>query len=94
MFYSVTDLHIYNTKLLLLIRVVHKSLNVSQTYNNPVSLPLVLDPMAPTELGMTLTHEHLILDYSTKIMKPRYVPDNLRDLILKMENLGKIHHFP
>ena len=78
----------------LLIRVVHKSLNVSQTYNNPVSLPLVLGPMAPTELGMTLTHEHLILDYSTKIMKPRYVPDNLRDLILKMENLGKIRHFP
>ena len=68
-------------------------INVSQTYNNPVSLPLVLGPMAPTELGMTLTHEHLILDYSTKIMKPRYVPDNLRDLILKMENLGKIRHF-
>ena len=57
-------------------------------------LPPVLGPMAPNELGVTFSHEHLILDMSAIIMKPQYGPDNLKDLEVKMENLGRIRHFP
>ena len=61
----------------------------------PVILPhTVLGPMDPSELGRTLTHEHLVLDFRGAAMKPEYGPDNPVDLELKMENLGKIRHFP
>ena len=50
--------------------------------------------MAPSDLGVTLSHEHLILDMSAKEMKPQYIPDNFKDLEMKMENLGKIRCYP
>ena len=56
--------------------------------------PAVLGPMDPSELGQTLTHEHLVLDFRQAATKPEYGPDNLTDLEMKMENLGKIRHFP
>ena len=54
----------------------------------------VLGPVDPGDLGITLTHEHLLLEYGTALMKPQYGPDDLADLELKMENLGKIRQFP
>ena len=32
----------------------------------------VLGPRQPSELGVTLTHEHLLLDYTVGITQPRY----------------------
>lgn len=54
----------------------------------------VLGPVDPSDLGLTLTHEHLLLKFEAALQKPEYGPDNLADLALKMENLGKIRHFP
>ena len=50
--------------------------------------------MDPCELGMTLPHEHLAVDFSSHILKPEYISDNLEELEVAMENLGKIRHFP
>ena len=41
-----------------------------------------------------LTHEHILVDFSAALMKPEYGCDCLSDLDLKMENLGKVQHFP
>ena len=61
----------------------------------PPSLPPVLGPMDPSDLGVTLPHEHLLLDFTVALMDPEYCRANdLIDLELKMENLGKIRQFP
>ena len=54
----------------------------------------VLGPVDPSDLGITLTHEHLFLHYNGGLKKPEYGEDNIADLEIKMENLGKIRHFP
>lgn len=58
------------------------------------TLQPVLGPLDPGDLGVTLTHEHLLMDYTKSLKSPEYGPDNLADLEMKMENLGKIRHFP
>jgi phosphotriesterase-related protein len=51
--------------------------------------------MEPRELGVTLPHEHLLLDFTGAKMHPRYCsPDDVSELEFKMENLGKIRQFP
>ena len=55
----------------------------------------VLGPMDPSEVGVTLTHEHLLLDFvkASKLKTKDYV-DKLTDLDFQMNNLGKIQHYP
>lgn len=55
----------------------------------------VLGPMDPSELGITLTHEHLLLDFvkASELRTKDYV-DKLTDLDFQMNNLGKIRHYP
>ena len=56
----------------------------------------VLGPVDPSNLGVTLTHEHILLEF-TEAMTFRiedYVSDNLTDLDFQMNNLGKIRHYP
>lgn len=48
----------------------------------------------PENLGVTLTHEHILLDFSTVLLKPDYSDDCLETLDVRMENLGKIRHYP
>ena len=59
----------------------------------PPSSP-VLGPVDPCDVGVTLTHEHLLMTYNAALAKPGYVPDCLSNLKLTMENLGKIRHYP
>ena len=61
----------------------------------------VLGPMEPGQLGVTLPHEHLLLDYTGATMGPGYgsssggcSADELAGLKLEIENLGKIRQFP
>ena len=55
----------------------------------------VLGPRQPSELGVTLTHEHLLLDYTVGITQPRYCSaEQVRGLKMEMKNLGKIRQFP
>ena len=55
----------------------------------------VLGLMDPSELGITLTHEHLLLDFvkASELRTKDYV-DKLTDLDFQMNNLGKIRHYP
>ncbi|CAI8030938.1 Phosphotriesterase-related protein [Geodia barretti] len=55
----------------------------------------VLGPMEPGQLGVTLPHEHLLLDFTDATMDPGYCrADELAMLKLEMQNLGKIRQFP
>ena len=61
----------------------------------------VLGPMEPGQLGVTLPHEHLLLDFTGATMGPGYgsssggcSADELAGLKLEIENLGKIRQFP
>ena len=54
----------------------------------------VLGPLDPSELDVTLPHEHLAVDFSSRILKPEYLSDDLEELEVTMANLGKIRHFP
>ena len=55
----------------------------------------VLGPMEPGQLGVTLPHEHLLLDFTGAVTDPDYVsPDQLAGLKLEIQNLGKIRQFP
>lgn len=58
--------------------------------HNPHTLSTVLGPVSPSELGHTLTHEHLLLDGTPFFMEPH----ELRDLPITMETLGKIRYKP
>ena len=49
--------------------------------------------MDPGDLGITLTHEHLQMDYNKSYKTAEYGSD-LGDLEMMMENLGKIRQFP
>lgn len=62
---------------------------------HPTLTHAVLGPMDPSDLGVTLTHEHLLLDFvkATELKTKDYV-DKLTDLDLQMNNLGKIRHYP
>ena len=50
--------------------------------------------MEPRELGVTLPHEHLLLDFTGAKRHPRYCPDDISELEFKIGNLGKIRQFP
>ena len=51
--------------------------------------------MEPGQLGVTLPHEHLLLDFTDATMDPGYCrAEELAMLKLEMQNLGKIRQFP
>ena len=56
----------------------------------------VLGRVDPGTLGITLTHEQLLLDLRRLFCKPRYGPsdNSLTNLDIRLENLGKIKQFP
>lgn len=53
----------------------------------------MLGPVAPSELGVTLSHEHLLIEYTKNFVEAGY-PYDLSGLKLKMENLGLIRQYP
>ena len=53
----------------------------------------MLGPVEPAELGVTLPHEHLLLDFTAAKRDPCYCSD-IAGLEFKIENLGKIRQFP
>ena len=60
-----------------------------------VHMCTVLGAIEPSELGVTLTHEHLLADSGAFMIDPKYVPQSsVADLDLKMENLGMIRQHP
>ena len=61
-----------------------------------MSLCSVLGPVDPGDVGFTLTHEHLFLDFTKCTQKPlpQYCEDSLGELDLKMENMNRIIKFP
>ena len=56
--------------------------------------PAVLGPVPPAELGVTLPHEHLLLDFTVACMPPTYGSHSLTDADLILTNLGKIRQYP
>lgn len=54
----------------------------------------VLGVKLPEELGITLPHEHLLLDFTKALRNPEYVTDCMGDLQFTMRNLGRIRQFP
>jgi len=58
------------------------------------SFSIVTGLIDPDNLGVTLTHEHILLDFSTALLKPDFGDECLENLDIKMENLGKIRHYP
>ena len=55
---------------------------------------IVLGPVDPTELGRTLTHEHIMVDTSKYLTPPEYGSCNMEDMDFDLCHLGKIRHFP
>ncbi len=54
----------------------------------------VLGPIQPSELGSTMTHEHLIIDFSMMLRNPRNTKDlHMMDAPVTMENLGWINQY-
>ena len=56
----------------------------------------MLGPVDPGDIGITLPHEHLFLDFTKYYQKllPQYCHDGLEYLELRMENMDKIIKFP
>ena len=56
---------------------------------------LALGPVFPGDLGVTLSHEHLLLDFSSALKScTEYGNDDLSDLDFTVKNLGKIRRYP
>lgn len=68
--------------------------------NTPISkfagkVQTVLGTIEPEDLGVTLTHEHFLIDLSTRFIEP--VPNSERMLSrqpVTLENLGWVHYHP
>lgn len=51
--------------------------------------------MDPADLGVTLTHEHLLLQFDKALQKSSYLgATDLTDLEFSLENLGNIRQYP
>ena len=60
----------------------------------PIHLVLVLGTVSPEELGVTLPHEHLFLDFRAALTKPTYGPDLPQNIQFSLPNLGSIQLYP
>lgn len=54
----------------------------------------MLGTVSPQELGVTLPHEHLLLDFTVATMPPTYGCCDLANTEIVMQNLGKIRQYP
>lgn len=55
----------------------------------------MLGTLDPSDLGVVLPHEHLLLDFRKAQRDAEYgIQTNISDLTFKLENLGKIRQFP
>ena len=69
--------------------------NASIMANNYSDIsPAVLGPVPPDELGVTLPHEHLLVDMTAIMIPPNYGSQPMTDLELALHNMGKIRQFP
>ena len=48
----------------------------------------------PSELGVTLTHEHLFVRFEEALQPTRYLKGDVANLKFTIENLGVIRHYP
>ena len=56
----------------------------------------VQGPIDPANLGVTLTHEHLLLNFEKALQRPSYLgaSTDLTDLEFSLENVGIIRQYP
>jgi len=68
--------------------------------NNICSIPygllfIVLGPIDPADLGVTLTHEHLLFQFEVALQSSSYLgTTDLTELDFNLENLGSIRQYP
>ena len=61
----------------------------------PISEPFaVLGPVHPSQLGHTLSHEHILIDGSQFFTRPEYGSHDMEELDFDLSNLGKIRQYP
>ena len=61
---------------------------------NPVVFVKVLGEIDPSELGRTLTHEHLSMQFEVSYVPPPETFKGFGSLPWKLENIGWIRQFP
>ena len=54
----------------------------------------VLGPIAPSQMGFTLTHEHLSSDLGFLLVPPKNEAVGIENCPWTLENLGYIQQFP
>ena len=56
----------------------------------------MLGAIEPADLGVTLTHEHLLLQFEKALQKPSYLgtSTDLADLEFSLDNVGIIRQYP
>ena len=69
---------------------------VISSVNNILKLYLsVRGAIDPADLGVTLTHEHLLLQFDKALQPPGYLSStDLSDLEFTLENIGNIRQYP
>ena len=56
---------------------------------------LALGPVSPQDVGVTLSHEHLLLDFTSALKsRTEYGDDDLSDLDFILWNMEKIRRYP
>ena len=48
----------------------------------------------PSQLGVALTHEHLLVHFEAALQPTRYLNRDITDVQFKLENLGIIRQYP
>lgn len=76
--------------------LIYYCLSASDQFNNICFNFAVLGPQFPKNLGFTLTHEHLSLDFNLSYCAP---PENLKPYLdhpqkIKLENVGVLKQYP
>ncbi len=64
------------------------------THTSNMHTTAVLGLIDPSELQITLTHEHILVEGLKNHRKPNYTSEDLTNLEFKLENLGKIRYYP
>ncbi len=56
----------------------------------------MLGPVPPSELGVVLPHEHILVDFSKGLVPHPLLPDgrDVAALPLAMENMGIVRRYP
>ena len=54
----------------------------------------MLGAIDPSELGRTMSHDHILVDGSQFYIPPEYGSHDMEDLDFDLCHLGKIRHYP